>query len=407
MKILLSAYSCAPNWGSEPGVGWSWTQAWAKDNDVYVILHDSQKEAIEKYLAKNSNQNLHFIYVGLSKKLTFWKKGRRGMRPYMFFWQRKAARIAKELNEKLHFDFIQHVTFANYTMSTYMYKLGVPLIFGPVAGRENIPDGIKLKMTAAERILEKIRKLSQVILFPCIKKTMQTSKIIFAATEETKQRIPEKYHDKTYILPAIGMTAMPPKLKEKRNDAKSKIIMCAGRLLFWKAFDIGIRAFLEIADAHPQAELHILGEGPKKKELINLAGKYLNKQVFFEAPVEHNMICEFYSSYDIFLNTSLRDSGCMALMEAMSVGLPCLAVATGGPGLLLADFPDCQIKPGSYSEIVARTAEKLHSAIANKALYVKIGAEMRKHIQDNFLYSGKVEKVKEIFYQATEKQTKI
>lgn len=77
MKILLSAYACEPNKGSEPGVGWSWAIELAKHHEVWALTRDNNEPIITDYLKKNpeyKNDNLHFIYVGLSRKLTFWKK---------------------------------------------------------------------------------------------------------------------------------------------------------------------------------------------------------------------------------------------------------------------------------------------------------------------------------------------
>ena len=40
MKVLLSAFACAPYRGSEPGVGWNWAMALAKYNDVVVLTRE-------------------------------------------------------------------------------------------------------------------------------------------------------------------------------------------------------------------------------------------------------------------------------------------------------------------------------------------------------------------------------
>ena len=210
MKILLSAYACEPKKGSEPGVGWSWATEYAKCNEVWVLTRDNNKNTIEKYMEENpeyQNKNLHFVYVGLPPKLTFWKKGRRGMRLFYMLWQRKAVKVAEELNKKINFDFVQHVTFVSYTQPIYMYKLGIPLIWGPVSGGENIPSKIKIKMSLKEKIIEYVRNASQIgaLMFPSIRKTMKTAKAILVATEETKKKIPTKYQSKTFILPAIGI----------------------------------------------------------------------------------------------------------------------------------------------------------------------------------------------------------
>lgn len=118
-------------------------------------------------------------------------------------------------------------------------------------------------------------------------------------------------------MPAIGIEQMPEPIQKCQTE-KIKIIM-AGRLIYWKAFDIGIKAFLQIAEQYPEIELHILGEGNQKKKLQKLAGKYLDNRVFFEKAVQHDEIYQFYGQFDLFVNTTLRDSGCMAMMEAMSV----------------------------------------------------------------------------------------
>lgn len=393
MKILLSAYACEPNKGSEPGVGWSWAVELAKHYDVWVITRDNNQPTIEQYLNSNpeyKNKNLHFIYVGLSRKLTFWKKGRRGMRLFYMMWQKKAANVAAQWHNNIKFDLVQHITFVSYTQVTYMYKLGIPLIWGPVSGGENIPVGIDLNMTSRERLIEIVRRISQsfALTVPSVRNTMKAASLILAATDETAEKFPVKYRGKVQIIPAIGMEKMPETQRKECTDDRTKIIM-AGRLIYWKAFDIGIKAFLKIAEQYPTVELHILGEGDKKKELQRLSGKYLESRIFFEEPVPHNEIYDFYSGFDIFLNTTLRDSGCMTMMEAMSVGLPSIAVAVGGPKVLLDKFEGMQIRGGNYQALVDQTACILERMILDKELRHRVGVAQREYSEQNFLIAKK------------------
>lgn len=401
MKILLSAYACEPNKGSEPGVGWSWAQELAKHHNVWVITRDNNESTILQYLRDNpecQNDNLHFIYVGLSRKLTFWKKGRRGMRLFYMLWQKKAVKVAEEWHKKIGFNFVQHVTFVSYTQPSYMYKLGIPMIWGPVSGGENIPKGIKLHMSLKERIVETIRSFSQstALWLSSTHRTMKSAQHIFVATEETKARVPSKYQDKTSILPAIGIEKFPDVIKRDRDDHKIKIVM-AGRLNYWKAFDIGLQAFIKIAQKYPNAEIHILGEGDRKKNLMEMAGKYLNKQVFFEEPVAHDNIFNFYREYDVFLNTTLRDSGCMTMMEAMSVGLPCIAIATGGPKILLESTPECGILPKDYLDSIAQTAKKLEEMILDSDMRQSIAVRQYEYAKETFAISSKVKKMQDYY----------
>lgn len=397
MKILLSAYACEPNKGSEPGVGWAWAIEYAKQHDVWVITRDNNDPTITEYLALHPEYamgNLHFIYVGLPKKLTFWKKGRRGMRLFYMLWQKKAVKVAKEWNEKIHFDFVQHVTFVSYTQPSYMYKLGIPLVWGPVSGGENIPNGIKIKMSKKELVVETIRKISQrtALITPSIRETMKATKVIYAATEETKRKIANKNLNKIVIMPAIGLENMPVVHSVIHNDEKVKVIM-AGRLICWKAFDIGIKAFLKVVDKYPNVELHILGEGDKKKTLQRLAGEYLDNRIFFENQVPHDQIYDFYSGFDIFMNTTLRDSGCMTMMEAMSVGIPCIAISTGGPGVLLKNDSEYAVKDRTYSDCVNHIAELLSDLIENQDKRIEEGNNQLDYVREIFLTKNKCEQI--------------
>ena len=55
MKILISAYACEPNKGSEPGIGWNWMiNLVKKGHSVTVITRKNNKKIILKTLkAKN------------------------------------------------------------------------------------------------------------------------------------------------------------------------------------------------------------------------------------------------------------------------------------------------------------------------------------------------------------------
>ena len=119
----------------------------------------------------------------------------------------------------------------------------------------------------------------------------------------------------------------------------------------------------------------------------------MNKQIFFDPPVDHDDIYAYYTDFDIFMNTSLRDSGCMTMMEAMSVGLPCIAVATGGPGVLLEEFPEAQIEPSDNDQLILKLAERLSYYIANQEKRRLLGNKQREYIQRAVLYESKCKRI--------------
>ena len=87
MKVLLSAYACEPDKGSEPAVGWNWVRQVSRFHEVWVITRANNRKPIEKALAKNPLPNAHFIYFDLPHWARFWKRGQRGAHLYYYLWQ--------------------------------------------------------------------------------------------------------------------------------------------------------------------------------------------------------------------------------------------------------------------------------------------------------------------------------
>lgn len=52
-NVLISAYSCRPAMGSEPGVGWNTARELVKQHRVWVITRDDNRPMIEAELARN------------------------------------------------------------------------------------------------------------------------------------------------------------------------------------------------------------------------------------------------------------------------------------------------------------------------------------------------------------------
>src|SRR3954451_16727471 len=72
-KLLMSAYACSPDRGSEPGVGWNRALLAAKDFDTWVLTEDSTYgAAIRQYLETHGPiDGLTFVYIPRSRLSRF------------------------------------------------------------------------------------------------------------------------------------------------------------------------------------------------------------------------------------------------------------------------------------------------------------------------------------------------
>src|ERR1700756_411917 len=113
MKILLSAYACEPNKGSEPGVGWNWALALARRGyEVHVITRSNNRSPIEQACTW-PDPRLTFQYYDLPRWLRFWKHWPGGIYLYYLLWQIGAYQVANRLHAKERFDCVQHITFVS------------------------------------------------------------------------------------------------------------------------------------------------------------------------------------------------------------------------------------------------------------------------------------------------------
>lgn len=100
-----------------------------------------------------------------------------------------------------------------------------------------------------------------------------------------------------------------------------------------------VRAIALIKDALPNLCLHILGSGDRKR-YIQLASKLdvADQVIFFDPIPGGRNVIDWLQGGDIYVQLSYTEGLPRALIEAMSIGLPCIGTNVGGiPELLDQD----------------------------------------------------------------------
>lgn len=402
MRVLASVYACSPYDGSERAVGWNWIKELNKYHEITALTSQAYKNDIVDYLSKNPDEmnNTQFIYIDVPH--TSWHVGYRLERLYYMLWQKQAVKVAKELTKKECYDLVHHITYVTCILPTEMYKLGIPFIYGPVSGGENIPAVIGYPMSVKSRITETIRTGAQLFFrgTPNFAKTMQEAALILTTTDETKSIIPRKYHDKVEIFQSIGLTKemfYPEPLP--KPERKPRFLM-AGRMLYWKGFELGIASFVKALETGFEGELVVLGDTENnptyesyREYLKKLCGKYYDIEIKFVSKVEHSKMKEFYDGFDVFINCSLRDSGCFVVMEAMSRGLPIIVVNTGGPKINTTRETAVKIEPAPIKRMVDQISDAIIDLGINKEKREKMGNAARKHAFNTFLLGKRTKKM--------------
>src|SRR5436190_10411047 len=114
MKILMSALACEPGKGSELEVGFRALLAAASHHEVWVLTNSATipivRQAIEAYPWAD-RVHLEGIFFDVSDEL-YPRLTTPGFHRYYGRWQRKAAVRAAELEARVNFDIVHHVTLA-------------------------------------------------------------------------------------------------------------------------------------------------------------------------------------------------------------------------------------------------------------------------------------------------------
>lgn len=111
----------------------------------------------------------------------------------------------------------------------------------------------------------------------------------------------------------------------------SKILVYVGRFSREKSMDVLLAAFARVVARVPKAHLILAGGGPGEgtvKRLVRAEG--LGEHVTLTGTLARDGVARYLAASDVFVMTSKTETQGIAVLEAMAVGLPVVAVGAGG-----------------------------------------------------------------------------
>lgn len=129
-------------------------------------------------------------------------------------------------------------------------------------------------------------------------------------------------------------TEVPNQRTSTNKASKAVSILWIGRMLKCKRVDLLIRALAKIESEGVSFKLTLVGDGPQREDLENLAKKYLTKSNYeFMNFIPSSEVLNFMSKFDIYVLPSNAYEGWGAVVnEAMSVGCAVIASDKTGSG---------------------------------------------------------------------------
>lgn len=358
IRILLFAYACEPNRGSEPGVGWHWAIELAKDvsHEVYVLTRTNNESVINRYFANTYIPvNLHFLFYDLPAFVIYLKRVGLPIEIYYKMWLYGAIRYARVMHAIYRFDIAHHVTFGTFRNPAALYKLNIPYIIGPVGGAETTPPQLMCLYSARERFRENIRMFAMHLsmLNPLTRKAYDNAYLVFAKTKETKRML-NQWKNKVIVRLEIGV----PNVEKSCKSRDKHSFLYVGNFLYLKGIKLSLLAFAKYAKSYPQAKFVMIGKGEMEKEIRDFKEKHkLNIELLPWMPQERLHL--YYESYRVLLFPSMHDSSGNVVLEAMAHGMPVVAINTGGPVSVMGDEIAKELTVPTTNQSVEDVVDKL------------------------------------------------
>lgn len=411
-NILISAYGCEPDKGSEQGVGWHWVLEMAKTEQLWVVTRSNNQESIERKFPKEYKQNVNFIYYDLPSIFQYLKNKDRGLYFYYSFWQLGVFTVAKKLSREINFDYCMHLTFGSMWMPTFMHWLPIPFIWGPIGGGEEVPFNLIKTLPKKSRLIQYIRY----ILIKGIKGNLffiqatHKAKAILVRTEDSKNVFPQCYHNKIKVILETGINKqqLSSYKKEHTDDLNNVInLVVTGRLVTLKNVELAIRSLGIVGKKNKNIILTVVGDGPLKPSLIALAKKLeVDKQINFVGNVTQKKAIDYIQRSDVFVFPSLKEGGSWSLIEAMAVGLPIVCVDTSGMHVITDDDCAYRILPSTPKLMLQQMSSAINELVESKELRETMGDNGRMRLESLFLWQHKGEFIQKLLSDLDDNRAK-
>jgi glycosyltransferase involved in cell wall biosynthesis len=371
MRILIVAFSCAPNAGSEPGVAWNWLNSLAaKSHELTVLTPTSKRDRITPATAQSvALKRISFRYIGNAQLETLARKSRLLLQIYYVYWQWRVRRMALRIARETPFDVVHAITIGGVRFPAFLGGIAQQFVLGPIGGGETAPtrltDAMGLRVALAERLRRAAQWSNQ--LDPFMRATFKAADVILVTSAESIMAIPPRYRSKCVVRRRIGvdehLIATRPLAREGAQDRPFRILF-VGRYVHWKGMEFGLRAFAKLLQSCPKASLSLMGGGPAEMRWKTLAAELgVADRITWLGWGKYEDLPSVFRGHHTLLSPGLHEAEGMVVVEAFAAGLPVICFERDGPGVLVDDHVGraVDLSAASFDEAVDRLTAALNS----------------------------------------------
>jgi glycosyltransferase involved in cell wall biosynthesis len=175
---------------------------------------------------------------------------------------------------------------------------------------------------------------------------------------------------------------------EVELSPKGKMILYVGSLKEVKDPMTFVRACHEVIKVENEIRVTMVGEGNMRPSIEEyITGNGLERNFTMTGEIPYSRIP--YRDASVFVNSSIRESSCNSLLEALSYGIPVVATANSGNSEILSHLNHHMLVPVSNIQEMAKAIQSLLNTGSDRRL--TIFRESRELIREHYSVSKMVD----------------
>jgi glycosyltransferase involved in cell wall biosynthesis len=393
MKVLVSAYACDPYQGSEPGVGWTAVCRIARQHDVWVLCHTRHQEGWERARQKGKvPSNVTVRFLGENRP---WFENRflahlQSWKSYVDF-NDIVLDAAHAWHREIGFDLCHQVTIATWRVPSPLWRLPIPLVWGPIGGGGYIPPAFRPMLSPLARGFELARDFNtaRALQAKAFQDSIKNSAVVFAANEETELLLKPHRGDRPLVrLPIASIPAEKAELFRRSGGAKTTgplRLFAGGNMEGRKGVSLALKALAKVASEGIDFHYTVAGGGPEIPALVKLAANLdLTDRVEFHPGFSGQDYLDALQGSDVYLLPSFRESTPVTLLEAYLAGCYPVVADTSAQGEIVRMAGGSAVPVTSMAQLIDGLAEAIIDCAHRRSELPNLMAESRAKLISHF-----------------------
>lgn len=414
LSILINAYACSPNMGSEPGMAWNWCVNLAKDCELHIITEGEFKDKIEAVLPTlPQGKNMHFYYNPVSDEIRkmCWNQGDWRFYKYYREWQWKTYTMAKEIIRQHHIDIVHQLNMIGFREPGYLWKIeDKPFVWGPIGGLKQFPssylEGAGIKMKLFNRV-KNIINIYQIKHDKRVDQALKKADLLISSIPDSYNVIKKYKGLNSIIIPETGCFIDDNSIKRNKEEKVDDDfrLLWVGKFDFRKQLNIALATMSKLKDKS-NIKLIICGSGSDdqisyyKQMAINLG---IDDNVVWKGNIENSKVKEEMHKSDIFFFTSVSEDTSTVVLEAVSCELPVLCFDTCGMGYVINELVGQKVPLTNPRQSAYDFAEKINYLYNNREYLQKL-SDGCKQRQKELSWDNKAKQMVELYNKVINNQ---